>query len=470
MKTLGFNPLSTFATFLGGSFQSVINAGKYYTKTDFIATEVLLASMMYGVDAKKYIGAIEYFLPLTEDYNKEVAKKLSLNKFSQENMQELLMSWMRNADKAVQLTNFFSYLKNTAVVDGNVVNARVYVRSQEKYDNMYSAGPTEQERLEKEFEQEVADLLKTSSVLQLAEVEGGTFTIPGVTQKSDSVVEVRRNVQQLTKDALGSLSPDDVRSINFTLQGKSFMMFKGWIPRLVDVRLGGLKYNAGYKAYEWGRSRMVGEMLYNDLARSSNSLISYVTGKGSGKWIDQIKDEFEKKRADYKKETGKTLQMTEREFVDLANQNLRNQLVDIMFYLTLTGIYFAMHSMEPGEDEADREVRNRYKYLMRMVDKVRDEIAYFYDPTQLISLTTGGIFPALGYLNTLKKAVFNSLNELYAIGIGDVKEQEKNKVVKYYMKSFPIISQLDAPMLMFFPDMAKDLGFKAQSEARPMGQ
>ena len=470
MKTLGFNPLSSFATLLGGSFQSVINAGKYYTKTDFIASEALLASMMYGVDAKKYIGAIEYFLPLTEDYNKEVAKKLSLNKFSQENMQELLMSWMRNADKIVQLTNFFSYLKNTAVVDGNVVNARVYVRSQEKYDNMYSAGPTEQERLEKEFEQEVADLLKTSSVLQLAEVEGGTFTIPGVTQKSDSVVEVRRNVQQLTKDALGSLSPDDVRSINFTIQGKSFMMFKGWIPRLVDVRLGGLKYNAGYKAYEWGRSRMVGEMLYNDLSRSINSLLSYATGKGNAKWIDQIKDEFERKRADYKKETGKTLQMTEREFVDLANQNLRNQLVDIMFYLTLTGIYFAMHSMEPGEDEADREVRNRYKYLMRMVDKVRDEIAYFYDPTQLISLTTAGIFPALGYLNTLKKALFNSLNELYAIGIGDVKEQEKNKVVKYYMKSFPIISQLDAPMLMFFPDMAKDLGFKAQSEARPMGQ
>jgi len=38
----------------------------------------------------------------------------------------------------------------------------------EKYDNMYSAGPAEQERLEKEFEQEVADLLKTSSVLELA--------------------------------------------------------------------------------------------------------------------------------------------------------------------------------------------------------------------------------------------------------------------------------------------------------------
>jgi len=95
---------------------------------------------------------------------------------------------------------------------------------------------------------------------------------------------------------------------------------------------------------------MVGEMLYNDLSRSINSLLSYATGKGSGKWIDQVKDEFERKRADYKKETGKTLQMTEREFVDLANQNLRNQLVDIMFYLTLTGIYFAMHSMEPGEE------------------------------------------------------------------------------------------------------------------------
>lgn len=470
MKSLGFNPMSTVATLLGGSFQSVINAGTYYTSTDFVGTEALLASMMYGKDAKKYIGAIEYFLPLTEDYNKELAKKLSLNKFSQENMQELLMSWMRNADKIVQLTNFFSYLKNTAVVDGKVVNARVYVRSQEKYDNMYSVGAIEQDRLEKEFEQEVEDLLKTSSVLELASVEGGTFTIPGVDQKSDSVVEVRRNVQQLTKDALGSLTPDDVRSINFTLQGKSFMMFKGWIPRLVDVRLGGLKYNAGYKAYEWGRSRMLGEMLYNNLSGSIDSLTSFVTGKGSGKWIEQVKEEFEAKRAAYKKETGKNLNMTEREFVDLANKNLRNQLMDVAFYLTLTGLYFAMHSMEPDEDEADRGTRNRYKYLMRMVDKVRDEIAYFYDPTQLISFTTAGVFPALGYLNTVKKAVLNSLTELYAIGVGDEKLQKENQVVKYYMKSFPIISQADAPMLMFFPDMAKDLGFKAQSEARPMGQ
>jgi len=48
-----------------------------------------------------------------------------------------------------------------------------------------------------------------------------------VTQKSDSVVEVRRNVQQLTKDALGNLSPEDVRSINFTLQGKSLYDVQG---------------------------------------------------------------------------------------------------------------------------------------------------------------------------------------------------------------------------------------------------
>ena len=469
MKSLGFNPLSSISTLLGGSFQSVINAGKYYTKSDFVASEVMLGSMMYGKDSKKYIGAIEYFLPLTEDYNKELAKTLSLSKFSQENLQELLMSWMRNADKAVQLANFFSYLNNTVVIDDKVVNAREYIRGSEKYANLYDLPQAEREKLEKEFEEEVKALIDEKGVLKLASVEDGKFTIPGVEQKSQSVVDIRRTVQSLTKDALGNLSADDVRHINFTLQGKSFMLFKGWIPRLIDVRIGDIKYNAGSQSYEWGRSRMMGEMLFRDLSASIDSLKGFFTGSKE-EWIKQAKDTYEKKRAEYKKETGKELKMSEREFIDMMNQNVRNQMVDVMFYLTLTGIFLALHAFEPEEGDEDKAVRNRYKYLMRLVDKVRDEVAYFYDPTQIISLTTGGIFPAMSYLDNLKKAVGNSLTEMYAIGVGDEKLEDKNYVLKYYLKGLPIASQADTILLMFFPDIAKDLGMRAQSQARPTGR
>jgi hypothetical protein len=248
------------------------------------------------------------------------------------------------------------------------------------------------------------------------------------------------------------------------------MTFKGWIPRLVDVRFGDLKYNAGSRAYEWGRSRMIFEMLFKDLSSSIKSLKGSFTGSKE-EWVEQAKSTYEKKRDQYKKETGKELKMTEREFVDMLNQNVRSQMVDVMFYLTLTGIFLLLHSLESdNDDEPDKAMRNRYKYLMRIVDKVRDEVAYFYNPTQFISLTSSGIFPPLSYLENLQKAVGNTLTELYAIGVDDEKLQEKNKVIKYYLKGLPVASQADAVLLMFFPDIAKDLGMRAQSEARPMGK
>jgi hypothetical protein len=59
--------------------------------------------------------------------------------------------------------------------------------------------------------------------------------------------------------------------------------------------------------------------------------------------------------------------------------------------------------------------------------------------------------------------------EMYYLGTDDVKAAEKNQVVKYFLKGFPVLYEFDIPILLFFPDVAKDLGMKAQSEAKPMG-
>ena len=97
LNALGLNPLSALSNLLGGNFQSVINAGTYFTRQDYLSTELWMAGnkMTRGEDSKKMIGAIEYFLPFTESYNKQLAKKLSLSKFSQENVQEFLMVLMK---------------------------------------------------------------------------------------------------------------------------------------------------------------------------------------------------------------------------------------------------------------------------------------------------------------------------------------------------------------------------------------
>ena len=468
LKTLGLNPISALSNSLGGSFQSFINAGKYFTKTDFVRNEFMMAAKMNGVDSKKYVGALQYFQPLTENYNSIIAKKLSLSKFSQEGVQDFLMILMRTGDQYIQSINFFSYLENSIVQDGKVFNVREYLKKQPEFENMFTGTAEERSELKDKFEQEVKRLIEEKGFMKLAKVEGNELVVEGLDRKSDSVIELRRKVQSITKDALGNLSEDDIRKINLNIYGKSFMVFKNWIPRLIDVRFGNLKYNSATEAYEWGRTRNMFRLLTDDFVGSIDSLISSLGGNDQ-KFVDQMKKLYEAKKADYERDTGKTLRMTQGEFVELVNANVRNQMTDFMFYLTLSALIIGAKAVEPGDDD-DKATKNRYKYMLRVMDKVRDEVAYFYNPTSFLSLTTSGIFPAISYLENFRKIFVNFGTEMYALGVGDEELAKKTQVVKYLLKGFPIASQVDAALLMFFPDVAKDLGMKAQSQARPFGK
>ena len=133
------------------------------------------------------------------------------------------------------------------------------------------------------------------------------------------------------KDALGNLSEDDVRLINLNIYGKSFMMFKGWIPRLADVRFGNLKYNSASDAYEWGRMRTLTRLISEDLLGSIGNLIASI--RGTEKGVDFMRQMYEKKKEDYETDTGKTLNMTETEFIDLTVKNLRANILDAGFLL-----------------------------------------------------------------------------------------------------------------------------------------
>ncbi len=465
LKTLGLNPLSALSNFLGGNFQSIINAGTYFTKTDFMSTEMWMLSkkMMGGpVDAKTALAAMEYFLPLTENYSRETGKKLTINKLSGENAQDVLMWMMRKSDVTVQYVNFFSYLKNTAVIDGKLVNAREYLRNQEKYQNRYNLSGEERAKMEREFDAEVGDILEKNGVLKVGKLENGTFVIPGVDQMSQSVIELRRKVQQISKDALGNMSDDDKRMINAHIYGNSFMVFKNWIPRQVDVRFGNLKYNSASDAYEWGRMRTITRVITTDLVGSINNLISAI--KANEKGVEFLRKLYEEKKADYERETGKELKMTEAQFMDLVRKNIQSSMYDVAFMLSLYGIFLALKAVPPDDDE-DPRVKNQYKFMLRVVDKVKDEVLYFYDPTSVQGLISTGFFPSMDLLENTKKLVINFGKETYAVGVGDTELQEKNYVVKYLLRTFPITSQASAYLPMFYPDMAKDLGIKAQSSS-----
>ncbi len=466
ITTLGLNALSATSNFFGGNAQSLINSGKYFTKRDYLAAELMVFTKKFGgTDQKKLIGALEYFLPLTDNYNREIAKQLSLNTLTQESIQDFLMILMRQTDLNVQTTNFFAFLKNSIVQDGQVVNAREYLRTLPEYQEKYTGSVADRKAFEEKFDAEVERLIQEQGVLKVGEVIDNKFVIPGVDQKSDSVVSLRRKVQQVSKDALGNLSEDDLRMINMSVYGKSFMVFKNWIPRLVDVRMGNLKYNSASDAYEWGRTRMVFKVLTDEFNITNpvsglGKLYSSLRGTESG--IEYLRTMYEKKRNEYESDTGKTLEMTETEFMDLVRQNIKSQLVDVIFLATVFSLVAALKANEPDDDESAL-IKNQYKFYMKAADKFKGELMYFYDPTSGLDLISQGFFPSSSLITNFFKLVGNFRKEMWALGTGDEELADKTYVIKYLLKTFPFSNQMVGYLPMFYPELAKDLGIKVQS-------
>ena len=239
------------------------------------------------------------------------------------------------------------------------------------------------------------------------------------------------------------------------------MIFKNWIPRLMDVRLGNLKYNAAYDAYEWGRTRMITRIISEDFLKSLSLLKGSILGLNDGN-IDFMRELYEKKKADYEKDTGKELRMTESEFMDLVKQNIKNQMLDVLVYAGLFALFLGLKALPPDDDESDM-AKNQHKFMLKAIDKFKDEIGYFYDPTSLTKLVSTGIFPAVGLIDNMRKGTINFLVENYALATGNEDLAEQNKVIKYWLRSFPVLSQGASILPMFYPNLAKDLGIKMQS-------
>jgi hypothetical protein len=462
LVTLGFNAGSSISNLFGGTAQSVINAGKYFNKTDIVGAEFqIFTNKFNGEDKNKYLKALAYFQPLTDNYNREIAKQLSVNVVTDQGVQDIIMIAMQSADRAVQTANFYAFLKNTVVVDGKVVNAREHLRSLPEYQGRFKGTAEDRAQYDQKFEEDVKKLIEEKGVMKLAKVENGEFIIPGVDRLSNSVLDVRRKVQQLSKDALGNLSEDDLRAINLNIIGKSFMVFKNWIPRPIDVRLGGLKYNSASEAYEWGRMRMIMSIIYKNIASNRDGLWGLLSGNDKG--MDLIRKSFEMKNAEHFRETGEYLQMSEDMFIELFQSNVKAMATDMIFLTTLLVLTTQIIPAMAPDDDEDKAVINQHKFVSKIGDKLLDELMYFYNPTSILNLVGSGPFPAFSLINNAVKTIGGTLDELYGVLTSDEERIEKAKPLKYFLRTFPITNQIVGYLPMFYPDIAKDLGIRMQS-------
>jgi hypothetical protein len=154
--------------------------------------------------------------------------------------------------------------------------------------------------------------------------------------------------------------------------------------------------------------------------------------------------------------------MTDSEFIDLFKRNMRGQMKDLLFLLTLVSLYMGMKALPPDDDE-DPAVKNQWKFMLRAVDKLRDEISFFYDPSSFANLLSTSIFPSIKVITDFQNLFTNFLQEMFGLALGNEDWVDDAKPMKYLMKTFPVSNQVAQYLPMFYPDLAKDLGLRMQA-------
>ncbi len=473
LKVLGFNVASAGANLMGGSANAYISAGRFFTPDDIRNSQLRFASgKFYTEEGKKYAGLTDYFVTLVDNQVDNTSRELSVNKAVRWLSADNIMFLQRSSDKAVQHPVAMAFFDNTMVENGELVNIRDYVKKQNNYDNRYNLLSKEQTALLEKIEAEVQTLKDTRSLPKIVEIVNDQIKIPNGTggyieRTATTVGTLRNNIQQYTKDIIGNMTGEDISRYKMNVLLQSFMMFKNWIPRMGDARFSEFRYNVGTDNFEWGRVRMLANAVKHNLRRGALDVISTLGNKNQGV-IEIAKQMYQQKKLQIEEEQGiGSFTITEADFIDAYIRGIRSSLKELGLWLALAGIMIA--SQVALTDDDDKPINGAAKGWLRYLDRVSNELSFFYNPASYIELANGNIFPAIGIANDVLNLTGATGSELWYWFTGDEEAQKDNKVAKYVFKALPITKEITSYVALFNDDIAKELGIRINTEQRRRG-
>lgn len=462
-KVLGLNVSVPLSNLVGGNVQVLINSGRYMNKTDFGKAWLRFTSQKFtGEEGEKYAGLMDYFLPLLDNERYRKARESSVSAIAKFSMSDFLMSIQRGSDKMVQYPLAIALMENTMIEDGKFINIVQHVRSQNNYDQRYEPGKN-RKTIEEKVEKEIEELKSTRSLPRIAKIVNDKLVIPGVARDGEAVANFREFIQQQGKNAVGNATPEDPSQIKMNAITNSFMVFKNWIPRLADVRIGELRYQEGTQSWEYGRMRMMAKVLFSNVLKGVGRVRNILVANEKG--IEFLREMYETKRDKWLASTGEELELTEGQFIDLFREGIANEMKELGFLISLLTLVFVAKSAAPDPDEAN-EVKGFYKWGVRALDKISQELSFYYLPTTIEQVANGSIFPALGILTDISSVVKHQALQTYGFVMDDEGIQKAAHPQKYWMKTFPVTKELTTYIAIFNKEMGDNMGIQLSTQAR----
>lgn len=96
---------------------------------------------------------------------------------------------------------------------------------------------------------------------------------------------------------------------------------------------------------------------------------------------------------------------------------------------------------------------------LRYLDKISDELMFFYNPNSFEKILNGSVFPSLGILSDSYNIVSSISKEVFG-------DSDKAHPTKYILKALPITKEFTNFIPFISEDLAKDMGIRVTSQSR----
>jgi hypothetical protein len=462
---VGLKPAIAIANWFGNQFTAYIQAGGFYNFwTDFEKNNLKVSSGKLSTIER---GLLDLIHPLNEDVSEEERRKLAWK----QGYVEYLSTWsftdvmqITNSfpERKLQYANALSFIDNSIVIDGEIRNIRKYLKAQDRQTRQ-GLSFEERKALEATFEKRVEEMKNSPNALKnIAKIENGEMVIPGVSDLN--IAKFSLTVSEYGRTLNGQMSLTNKADYRRDTMFSSFMMFKNWIPKLVTARGMDIKKNVELDTWEYGRTRAFFKTVAFLGKANITSMIDIINGTDKGlKILDEL---LEAKKIEHYKRTGQELVITQEEFYDLMREQLQNQVKELKLLLGLLLIVFAAAAAEPPEDATDAE-KNAYKWYSKVINKISEEVSFYYNPISFESITKGSLLPSVGLLSKALTIVKQVSTEGYGIATDNDKMMEKAHGIKYLLNIIPGLSQFQNELLPYlYPELAKEMGIRVSKESR----
>ncbi len=461
---VGLKAAIAIPNYFGNHFQSFINNGGLYKYSEFLKNHVKMISSINLTTIEKAL--IDKFVPLNGDPQEEGRREIAFKQgyvkwLGTWTMQQAMMSTNFLPERNLQFTNALSLIDNAMVKDGKIVNIRQFLRKQElsRYKEMsYS----ERKTFEKGFDERVETLKQSSSLSKIAKIEGDSLIIPDVSK--EEVAKFRTKIVEWGRNLNGQMSQENKAGYRRDVILKSLAMFRNWIAKQVAVRGHDISKNLEIGDWEYGRTRAFMKTWVHLGLKNTFKMLDII--RGTEKGLSIMNDILEDKKEEYYKKTGQQLEITQEEFYDMMRRELSNEMKELGMLIGLITLVIAAKLAAPSNDE-DPLTKNKYKYWAKIMNKISNEVDFYYDPLSFTSMTKGNFLPALGLLTKAQKAFTSLGTEAYGNISGNDKMAEGAHPTKDFLDMIPVASQFEREWIpLFDPDLAKEMGIKVTIQPR----